>query len=175
MKQIDPIVHTFPAPAVLIGCGSVEKPNLITCSWFGTVNSEPPMVGVSIRKTRFSYDLVTSAGEFTVNIPFKRHLDLVKYCGANSGKDVDKFDARGLEAQHCPPLKQAPMIKDFPLVLACKVVREHQLGSHNLFVGEILKIYCDDELVRPSGRPDPSPENQIVYLDGKYWELKPME
>ena len=169
--ELPPSVHSYPAPAVLIGCGTLDKPNLITCSWFGTVCSEPPTVSVSIRKERYSYGPIHESREFSVNIPQVTDLESIKYCGTKSGRDVDKFRELGLTAQACSPLKCAPMITECPLVLACRVKHELELGSHNIFIAEIVKIHCSDDRARPSNRPDPQPENQVVYLDGRYWGL----
>jgi len=155
--QIHPYVHCFPAPAILIGCGTVEKPNLITCSWFGTVCSEPPQVSVSIRENRFSFPLVSESGEFTANIPKISNLEWVEYCGTKSGRETNKFTDLGLTAVPCPPLKTAPMIEECPITLACRVKHELSLG------------------VRKDGKADPFPEEQIVYLNKKYWIPRPAE
>lgn len=170
--QIPPYVHTYPAPAVLIGCGTVEKPNIITCSWFGTVCSEPPTVSVSVRKSRFSYHLIHDSSEFTANIPRIEQLEAVKLCGTKSGRDTDKFKELGLTPAKCPPLVSAPMIEETPISLACKVKHELELGTHNIFIAEVVGMYVEEELVRPSNRANPFSVEQIVYLDGKYWTLK---
>lgn len=169
---IKPYVHQFPAPAVLIGCGTVEKQNLITCSWFGTVCSDPPTVSVSLRRKRFSYPLVHTSGEFTANFLRTSDLDKVIYCGTKSGRDTNKFADLNLTPISCPPLDTAPMIAECPLSLACRVKHELSLGSHTIFIAEVVGIYCDEELARKDGRVDPFPEEQIVYLDKKYWTLK---
>ncbi len=173
--QLPPYVHSYPAPAVLIGCGTVEKPNLITCAWFGTVCSEPPTVSVSIRPERFSYPLVKESGEFTVNIPKVDQLDAVKHCGTVSGRDENKFETLGWKPVPCPPLEKAPMAEDCFLNLGCKVKNELNLGTHTIFIAEVVSIYTDESNDRPSGRPDPLPEEQVVYLDGRYWKLTPAE
>ena len=173
--QLLPSVHSYPAPVVLIGCGTVEEPNIITCSWFGTVCSEPPMVSVSIRKNRYSYKPVHISGEFTANLPRSTDIEVVKYCGTKSGRDVDKFEALGLTPIPCPLLKSAPMIAECQLVLACKVKHELELGTHQIFTAEVVAIHCGEERARKSQRPDPKPEEQIVYLDGKYWGLQRLE
>ena len=171
MKQLAPSVHSYPAPVVLIGCGTVDKPNLITCSWFGTVCSQPPMVSLSLRKRRFSYPLIHELGEFTVNIPRVSDLEIIKYCGTKSGRNGDKFANLGLTPAKCPPLENAPMIAGFPLVLACRVKHELELGTHCNFVAEVIAIHCDESRARPSERPDPLPEDQVVYLDSRYYGL----
>ncbi len=172
--KLPPYVHTFPAPVVLIGCGTVEKPNLITCAWFGTACSEPPMVTVAIRPSRHSYPLVEKTGEFTVNIPKRSQLMEVKYCGTQSGRDGNKFEALGLTAVPCPPLKSAPMMEEAFLTLACEVRHSLDLGTHTLFVGEMVAIYGDEKCIKPSGRPSSLPEEQIVYMDGNYWRMTPL-
>ena len=173
--RVPPFVHSFPAPAVLIGCGSVARPNIITCSWFGTVCSEPPMVSVSVRKNRFSYHLIHESREFTVNLPRRSQLDIVEYCGTKSGRDVNKFEELRLAAAPCPPLKTAPMIEECFIVLACEVRKTLELGSHDIFIAEVMSVYGDENSILPSGRPDPCPPEQIVYLDKKYWSLKRIE
>jgi len=133
------------------------------------------MVSISIRRSRFSYPLVHKLAEFTANIPRVADLEAVKYCGTKSGRDVNKFRELGLTPVNSPPLEFAPMIDEFPLALACRVKHELGLGSHHIFIAEVVGIHCDQSLVRPSQRPDPFPEEQIVYLDGKYWRLKQVE
>ena len=140
--QIPPYVHSFPATAVIIGCGTVEMPNLITCSWFGTVCSDPPMVSVSIRKSRFSHHLVAEQKEFTANLPLASDLDAVKYCGASSGKRTNKFRDLKLTPVACPPLENAPMIAEFFHVLGCRVIDRVELGSHDMFIAEVVSVHC---------------------------------
>lgn len=171
---LPPYVHNFPAPALLIGCGTVDQPNLITCSWFGVVCSEPPHVSVAIRPSRYSHSLISSSGEFTVNVPTIEQLDVVKHCGAVSGRDENKVESAGWSAVACPPLTRAPMIEQVPIVLACAVRETKELGSHTLFIGEVLQVYGDEEIVRKSNRVDPLSSRQIVYLDGRYWTLSPV-
>ena len=173
--QLLPSVHSYPAPVVLIGRGTIDEPNIITCSWFGTVCSEPPMISVSIRQNRHSYKLVHTSGEFTANLPFTENLEIVKFCGTKSGRDVNKFEELGLTPVPCSPLKSAPMIAECSLVLACKVKHEMELGTHHIFIAEVVNIHCDEERARKSQRPDPKSENQIVYLDGQYWGLHRLE
>ena len=165
-----PYVHSFPAPAVIIGCGTLAQPNLITCSWFGTVCSDPPMVSVSIRKSRFSHHLIAEKGEFTVNLPLATDLDAVKYCGLKSGRDCNKYQDLNLTPVPCPPLEHAPMIDEFFHVLGCRVRQTLELGSHDMFVADVVAVFCRDEDKRKV-RPDPHSTDQVAYLDGKYWQL----
>lgn len=169
--QLPPSVHHYPAPVVLIGCGTISNPGLITVSWFGTVCSRPPMISISIRPSRHSYDLIHKSGEFSVNIPFCDDLKIVKYCGSISGREVNKFTELNLTPRPCPPLNVAPMVEEFPMALACRVKHELSLGTHQMFVAEILSIHCNEDLVHSEHHPDSFPERQLVYLDGKYWGL----
>ena len=133
------------------------------------------MVSVSIRPSRFSYNLVRESGEFTVNIPRADQLDAVKLCGTESGRDINKFEKLKWNAVECPPLTSAPMAEECSLVLGCKVQNELELGTHTIFIAEVVCLHGDEELKRPSGRPDPFATEQICYLDGHYWTLIPAE
>ncbi len=167
--QVPPYVHNFAAPVVLMGCGTVQKPNLITCCWFGTVCSKPPMVSVSITKTRYSYDPIVESREFTVNLPKVSQLDAVKFCGKKSGRDYNKFETLGLTAQPCAPLTHAPMMAEAFIALGCKVKSVQELGSHDIFIAEIVSIHGEEELKRDNGKFDPLVMEQLIYLDKKYW------
>jgi flavin reductase (DIM6/NTAB) family NADH-FMN oxidoreductase RutF len=167
-----PFVHCFPAPAVLVGCGTVQRPNLITISWIGTVCSEPPQISISVRKSRFSYELIHEQREFTVNIPRVADLAAVKLCGSASGRNTDKFAALGYTPVACPPLSDVPMVQESFLSMGCQIRHELFLGSHHLFVAEVVSIYGEAVAGGSGIRPQLSPEQQLAYLDGKYWSLQ---
>lgn len=173
MKQsLSPYVHFWPAPAVLLGCGTLERPNLIAVSWFGVACSEPPMVTAAVRPSRHSFGLIRESGEFTVNFPRAQDVKAVDFCGNRSGREVDKFRALGLTPVACPPLERAPMVKEFFAAMGCRVRQEIPLGSHYLFLAEVVSIWCDESYVRKSGKVNPSVLEQIVWVDRKYWRLK---
>jgi flavin reductase (DIM6/NTAB) family NADH-FMN oxidoreductase RutF len=174
-EPLMPFVHSFPAPAVLIGCGTIARPNLVTCSWFGTVCSEPPMVGVAIRDSRHSYPLLHNSGEFTVNLPRVADVPAVNHCGTTSGRSEDKFRHLNLTPVPCPPLFNAPMIKEFFLALACRVKHELHLGSHHLFIADVVQAYGEPLPHHKPHEVNLRADEQIVFLDGKYWSLKPLE
>jgi flavin reductase (DIM6/NTAB) family NADH-FMN oxidoreductase RutF len=169
--SLPPYVHSYPAPAVLVGCGTVEKPNLITISWFGTVCSLPPMVSISIRSSRHSFRLVEESGEFTINLPRVGELEAVKFCGDKSGRDTDKFKELGLTPVVCPPLKKAPMVREFFLSLGCRVRQQIPLGTHHIFIGEVVGMWVEEEFARSPTRANPIPDQQLVWVDKKYWGL----
>ena len=132
------------------------------------------MVSVSVRKSRFSHHLISELREFTVNLPRIGELEMVKYCGVKSGRDRNKFEDLKLTPVPCPPLKESPMIAEFFHNLGCEVVQVLELGSHDMFVARVVSAYCRDQ-DRRSVRPDPHGEEQIAYLDGKYWRLLQIE
>ncbi|MBM3326255.1 MAG: flavin reductase family protein [Calditrichaeota bacterium] len=173
--SIPPYVHSWPAPAVLVGCGTVAKPNLITIAWFGTVCSEPPHITISVRPSRFSFDLIKLSGEFTVNIPTVEQLNAVKLCGEKSGRHIDKFKELGWTPRLCPPLVAAPMVEECFLSLGCKVKHILPLGTHHSFISEVVCVYIEESLIRHQRRPDPKPESQLVWLDTKYWQLNKLD
>jgi flavin reductase (DIM6/NTAB) family NADH-FMN oxidoreductase RutF len=166
-----PFVHSYPAPAVLIGCGTLAKPNLITISWFGTVCSEPPMISMAVRKSRYSYSWIHEQGEFTVNLPRAQDLAAAKFCGSASGRTVNKFEHLKLTPAPCPPLTDAPMLAEAFLSLGCRVQHELPLGSHNLFVAEVVSVFGEPSPDAATPRPLLNPTEQLVYLDHRYWTL----
>jgi len=173
--QIPPAAHNWPAPVVLVGCGTVAQPNLVTIAWFGTVNSTPPMISISIRPSRHSFKLIQRSGEFTINIPRKKEISAVIVAGEKSGREINKFHDLKLTPLPCPPLLSAPMVAESFLSLGCKLKKELPLGSHHIFIGEIVCSFCEEEFIREDGTVNPVPESQLVWLDKSYWGLKPIE
>lgn len=157
-----------PVPAVLVGCGTApDACNLITVAWAGTVCSKPPMVSISIRPERYSYHLIRESGEFTVNLPTAGQARAVDYCGVVSGRDHDKF-----REMHLSPLRgskvSAPLVAECPLGLECKVVQTLELGSHTLFLAEVVAVQVSEEFVNASGRLELEKAGLITYIHGHY-------
>ena len=153
-KLLDPQTMLFPLPAVMVSCQKKgERPNIITLAWMGVVCSEPPMVGISIRKNRFSFDIIKESKEFVINIPRGGLLKATDFCGTTSGKEVDKFAECGLT-----PIKgtkvNVPLIEECPVNLECVVRQMPDLGSHHLFIGEIVATHIDSEYLNEKGEPD---------------------
>jgi flavin reductase (DIM6/NTAB) family NADH-FMN oxidoreductase RutF len=161
----------MPLPAALVTCGEHGvNPNIITVAWIGVVCSEPPMISISIRENRFSFKLIKDSGEFVVNITGADIVNEVDFCGVNSGQDVDKFKATGLTP--LPPLKvRSPLIKECPINLECQVRRTLELGSHHLFIGEIVATHVDEDKLDGKGRPIIEKIQPIVYCPNarEYW------
>lgn len=172
MKKVllSPRPFLFPVPAVVVSCGlQKEKPNAITIAWVGTVCSNPPLVSISIQPHRYSHAIIKEAGYFGINIPKASQVRIVDYCGIYSGKNVDKFAECGL-TPFTYETPEIPLIKEFPVNLACEVKQILSLGTHDLFLGEILQIHVDEEFI-PDGKLDLSEMQPIAYLAGQYFGL----
>lgn len=159
----------YPVPAVLVSCG-VEKPNIITLAWVGTLCSDPPSVGIGVRPERFSHGLIVEAGEFVVNLPRADQVDAVDYCGQVSGAQVDKWAACGLTPVPASKVR-VPLIAECPAALECRVTQQVTLGSHDLFVGEVLAVQLDAGVLDERGRLDYEKAQPLAYIGGYYWRL----
>ncbi len=164
-----PSTALFPVPAVLVTCG-VERPNIITLAWAGTVCSKPPMVGIAVRPERHSHRLIREVGEFVVNLPPARLVHAVDRCGNVSGRDQDKFALCQLTA--IPAAKvRVPLIAECPIHLECVVRQTLSLGTHDLFLGEVVAVQADAELLGPAGGIDYGRAGLLCYLSGEYYAL----
>lgn len=166
-KQLNPQTILAPIPAVMVSCGNMEKSNIITIAWTGILNSEPPLVYVSIRPTRHSYEIIKSTKEFVINIPDENLVWQTDFCGTKTGKDIDKFKEANLTKEECTHLK-APSIKECPINLECKLKEIKQLGSHHMFIGEIVGINAKEEIIQ-DGKINLPKANLITYLGNEYY------
>lgn len=175
-REIGPGTLLSPTPVVMVSCASRKlRPNIITVAWAGTVCSDPPMVSVSIRPERFSYELILNTKEFVVNLVSRSMLKACDYCGVKSGRDEDKFAACNLRAQAVPGLRYAPAIAESPLYLACRVEQVIALGSHAMFVGEVVSVGAQDAILMPDGRLALDQADLVAYAHGNYYGLGGME
>lgn len=145
-----PSTYLYPVPVVLVTCG-IEKPNIITLAWVGTVCSDPPMVGIAVRPSRYSHGLIQESGEFVINVPGEDLLEAADRCGHVSGADVDKFSAFGLTTEPASVVK-TPLIAECHVNMECKVVQTLSLGAHDLFLGEVVAVHVDEAVLDESGR-----------------------
>ena len=159
----------YPVPAVMVSCG-VERPNIITLAWAGTLCSDPPSVGIGVRSERYSHHLIAEVGEFVVNLPSAGQVDVVDYCGHVSGRDVDKWAACGLTPTPASKVR-VPLIAECPVALECRVTQQIALGSHDLFVGEVLAVQLDESVLDEGGRLDYARAQPFAYLGGYYWQV----
>ncbi len=157
----------LPVPVVLVSCGSIEKPNVITIAWTGTICSSPPMLSISIRPSRYSYNLIKESGEFVVNIPRADQVKTVDSCGIVSGKNINKFEKFNLTPVKSEKIN-TPMIKELPVNLECKVTEIKELGVHHLFLAEILTVHVDEKYYDKSRGIDIKRIEPFCYCLGDY-------
>lgn len=144
----------LPSPVLIIGTyGSDDRPNMMNAAWGGIACSNPPCISVSLREATLSYHSIKHSKAFTVNIPSEKYLKEADFVGMVSGRDCDKFKETYLTPEKSK-LVNAPIIKEFPYALECKLVRQIELGSHTMFVGEIMGMVVDSEILNPNQLPD---------------------
>lgn len=164
-----------PTPAVLVSCGSMEKPNVFTVGWTGIVCTHPPRTYVSVRPCRYSYNMIKESGEFVINLTTSALLEAADKCGIYSGRDRDKFRLCGLDAEPSETVS-APSVAQSPLCLECKVFDVINLGSHDMFLADISAVRVDGELIDKSGALSLEKSRLLAFSHGKYYELfRPLE
>ena len=157
----------YPVPAVMVTSKYREKENIITVSWVGTICTNPPMISISIRPERYSYDLIKKSGEFAVNIPDKHLARAVDYCGVKSGKDVDKFAEMGLIKEKASKIG-VPLIRQCPISIECVVKDIIELGSHHMFIADVAAVDVEESLLDSSGKLNLTKAGLICYNHGQY-------
>lgn len=170
-KTMKPATLLMPLPAVMVSCGSLEKPNIITIAWTGIVNSMPPMTYISVRKSRYSHDLIAESGEFVINLTTEALTFVTDYCGVKSGREVDKFTEMKLTPLAAGEVS-CPMIAESPINLECKVREVHEYPSHDMFVAEIVAVHVDEELIDEKGRFEMEKAGLMAYVHGQYFGIK---
>ena len=161
-----------PVPVVMISTANKNgEKNICTVAWAGTVNSEPPMVSISLRKSRLTHDYVEETGEFVINLVNKSLAKPCDYCGVKSGRDEDKFKQCGLSSIEGKNLEYAVAIKEAPVNISCKVVSKTELGSHDMYVAEIVGITADSYLNDEKGRLCLDKAKLVAYNHGEYFLL----
>ncbi|MBO5303977.1 MAG: flavin reductase family protein [Lachnospiraceae bacterium] len=161
----------YPLPAVMVSCGREgEKPNIITVAWAGTVCSSPAMVSISVRPERYSYAIIRETGEFVINLVTKDLAFATDYCGVRSGRDVDKFKEMHLTAEPSKKIS-APQIAESPVNIECKVTEVRELGSHHMFIAEVVSVSIDDKYMNEQGKFELNHTGLVTYSHGEYFEL----
>jgi flavin reductase (DIM6/NTAB) family NADH-FMN oxidoreductase RutF len=163
----------WPLPAVMItskGKGIEDKANILTLSWVGTINSDPPMLSISVRPERYSYDIIDSTGEFVVNIPSISQARATDYCGCVSGRNTDKWEATGL-TQGKSQKVACPTIAECPVSLECKVKNRMKLGSHVMFIAEVVNVQVDEALMNETDRFALERSGMFAYIHGHYYAI----
>ena len=159
----------YPLPAVMVSCGdSPENWNIITVAWTGTLCSDPPMCYVSVRPERHSHALIERTGEFVINLVNKSLAKSCDYCGVRSGADEDKFKTCGLTAVKAEGLEYAYAIKEAPVSISCKVTQVLELGSHDMFIAEVVAVNAEEKLIdKGTGAFQLNHAKPLAYSHGK--------
>ncbi len=161
----------YPVPAVMVSCKRAdEKPNIITIAWAGTICSDPVMASISVRKSRYSHSIIKETGEFVINLVTCDMAFACDWCGVKSGKDVDKFSEMKLHEYYSEFVK-APAIKESPVNIYCKVKQVLELGSHDMFVAQVVGVTVSEQYMDENGRFDLDATELIAYSHGSYFEL----
>lgn len=161
----------YPVPAVMVSCQRKgEKPNIITVAWAGTICSDPVMLSISVRKERYSHDIIRETKEFVVNLTTKDTCFATDYCGVKSGRDVDKFKEMKLTPVAASKVA-APLIDECPVNIECKVVEVKELGSHDMFIAEVVAVHADEAYMDEKGKFDLAKAEPIAYSHGEYYTL----
>ena len=161
----------YPLPAVMVSVSDKDgKNNIITVAWAGTICTNPPMVSISVRPERYSYHMIDETGEFVINLTNEDLAKASDYCGVRYGRDVDKFKEMHLTPDEAQYVK-APLIKESPVNIECRVVKKEELGSHHMFLAEVLAVHVDDAYMDESNRFALEKTKPLFYVHGQYFSL----
>lgn len=158
----------YPLPAVMVSVTDGQgNDNIITVAWTGTICTNPPMVYISVRPSRYSYEMLKKTGEFVINLTTEELAFATDYCGVRSGRDVDKFKEAHLTKELAQFVK-APMIKESPVSIECRVTEVKELGSHHMFLAEVLAVHAQQEYIDKNNKFQLNKAKPIVYSHGEY-------
>ena len=159
-----------PVPAVMVSLGEGDEANIMTAAWTGIINSRPPMTYVSIRKERHSHDILMRTGEFVINLTTRDLAKATDWCGVKSGRDYDKWKEMNLTKEPASIVK-CPMIAESPVNLECRVTEVKELGSHDMFMAEIVRVHVDESIIDEEGHFDVVSAGLIAYIHGHYYTV----
>ena len=160
----------YPLPVVMVSCKENEKDNIITVAWTGTICTNPAMLSVSIKKERYSYNIIKSSGEFVVNLVTDKLVYAADWCGVRSGKDYDKFEQMKITKQKAKYLS-CPMIKESPVNIECRVDEIKELGRHDMFIAKVLNVWADEAYMDSNGKFMLNSSGLVTYSHGEYFML----
>lgn len=161
----------YPLPVVMVSCNRKgEKPNIVTVAWTGTICSDPAMVSISVRPERYSHDIIEETGEFVINLVTKDLTYATDYCGVRSGRDVDKFKEMNLTPLPSKII-DAVGIEESPVNIECKVVEVKKLGSHDMFIAEVVNVTVDDRYMDENNKFNLNDSDLVAYSHGEYFTL----
>lgn len=162
----------YPLPAVMVSTADKKgNDNIITIAWTGTVCTNPALLYISVRPERYSYHMLRESGEFAVNLTTEGLARAADWCGVRSGKDFDKWKETGLTRGKSAKLKYAPVIEESPVNLECKVREVKELGSHHMFLSEIVSVQTDEKYMKENGKFELNDAGLLAYSHGEYFSL----
>ena len=159
-----------PVPPALVTCGTMEHPNILTVAWTGICCTHPPMTYISVRPTRHSYNIIKESGEFAINLPTTALVRAVDFCGVRSGRDTDKIAKCGLHLV-MPKAGSVPILDEAPVSLSCRVTQIIPLGTHDMFLAEIIGTAADSRYVDSKGKLNLQQSGLLAYAHGEYFAL----
>lgn len=159
-----------PVPTALVTCGTMESPNVMTVGWTGICCTRPPMTYISVRPERFSYDIIEKSGEFVINLTTSAMVKQTDFCGVKSGRDMNKFEACGFHTVPSQKLS-VPLIEECPVSLECRVTEVKPLGSHTMFLAEIVSVDVDEKYIDSKGKLNLQQCGLVAYAHGEYFAL----
>ena len=165
-----PGTFLYPLPVVMVSCGTMEKSNIITVAWTGILNTNPATVYISVRPTRYSYNIIKETKEFAINLTTTKLARATDWCGVKTGAKFDKFKEMNLHKEKANFIN-CPLIKESPVSIECKVKEIKNLGSHHMFIADVLSIDADDKYIDENGAFDISKCDLIAYANGGYYSL----
>lgn len=172
-RTFPPGTMLYPTPVAMVTCGEIGKEiNVLTIAWTGIVNSEPPMTYISVRKSRFSHEIISKNMEFVINLTTEQLTKQADYCGVKSGRQEDKFKTQNLTPVPATQVK-CPMILESPINLECKVTEIHTYPSHDMFVAEIVAFHADESLIDETGKIRLEQAELVCFNHGSYYAVNP--
>ena len=170
-RQFKPGNLLYPVPAVLVSAADKDgNSNLITVAWAGTICSDPPMLSISVRPERYSYHMIRETGEFVVNLTTEELVRAVDFCGVKSGRDTDKWKETGLTPEKASVVN-VPLVRQSPVNLECRVLRVDELGSHHMFIAQVVAVDVDEKYMDEKAQFHLSAAKPLAYSHGRYYGL----
>lgn len=165
-----PGTMVYPLPAIMVSCGTMEESNIITIAWTGTICTNPAMTYISVRPERYSYEMIKNTGEFVINLTTKELAYATDWCGVRSGAQYDKFKEMSLTKEK-GNFVSCPMIRESPVSIECRVKEIKELGSHHMFMAEVLAVNADEKYLDENGKFCLEKCDLITYSHGQYYDL----
>lgn len=159
-----------PVPAVLVTCADGEKQNVCTIAWTGILNTNPPKTYISVRPSRLTHEIISKTKEFCINLPSSSLVRIVDYCGVKSGKEVDKFSTLAITPEKSK-MVECPSIAECPVTIECKVTEIVQLGSHDMFIADIVSVGVEEKFLDETGKLRLEKAGLFAYSHGSYFAM----